>query len=116
MGQLGTSPFKMARDIGGYNGFALRFSQDKYSGLLVASAEQTLTVPDKFTDRCVAIFAYRPSSAVWVAVGATAVIPVGAIAAGASELNPIAREVDAGDVLHFISGVNTEIGIVFYAI
>lgn len=119
--------FSLVRDINGYNGFGLQFSDTKYSATLTQNTDTTLTVPSSgalggsktgLVDFWVAIFTFAPSSLTWVANNATAGVPAGAsFAATASELNPVARLVKGGDVLHFYSpGVSTQVGVVFYSL
>lgn len=111
-----TTKFKMTRDINGYNGFGLKFADDNYDTVLLASVEQTLTVPDKF-NKAVAIFAFEPGSLVWVANNKTATVPGAAFAATDSQLNPIAREVAGGDILHFITtNANADVSVAIYDI
>lgn len=109
--------FSMVRDINGYNGFGLPFSLNKYSAVLAQNTDTTLTVPS-YSAAYVAIFSYQPGSSVWVANGATAAKAAGAsFSAVTSELNPVARYVKAGNVLHFITGDTTAaVGVTFYAI
>jgi len=94
----------MIRDINGYNGFGLPFSLNKYSANLAQNTDTTQVVPS-YAPHYVAIFSYQPGSAVWVTKGATAAKPAGStFAAVSSELNPVARYVNAGDTLHFLTG------------
>ena len=70
-------------------------------------------------NKYIAIFSYEPGSQVWVADNATAAIPVGAsFASTTSELNPSARVVNAGDVVHFFTpdsgGAN--VSVILYAL
>lgn len=111
-----TTKFSMTRDINGYNGFGLHFSDRKYNMLLLNGVEQTLTIPaDNAT--YLMILTSEPGSIVWVADNATAVAPVGAIGAATSELNPIARYVNKDDVIHFITtDASIQVGVVLYAL
>lgn len=98
------------------NDFGLMFSDDKYDTKLAASTEQTLTVPSNAA-KWIAVFKYTPNVEVWVANNSTATIPGSAFAATDSEMNPDARIVAAGDVLHFISETaDTEISVMLYKI
>ncbi len=116
----------MIRDVNGYNGFGLPFSDLKYSTTLAANAEQTLAVPDLVTGsypktftraRWIAIFSYQAGKTVWVANNATAVVAGASFAAVSSEMNPVARMVDINDTLHFITADTTAIiGVTFYAL
>ena len=122
-----TTKFSMSRDINGYNGFGLAFSDTKFSATLVQNADTTLTVPSDGTlgsghsttaNKYLAIFSYQDGSSVWVALNATAAKPVGGtFAAVSSELNPVARYVTAADVLHFITGdTSAAVGVTFYVL
>ncbi len=121
------SKFSMTRDINGYNGFGLQFTDTAYSATLAATTDTTLIVPSSDSmggasfppdnkPRLIAIFSFDPGEAVWVANGATASDPAGAtFAATASSLNPAAREVKGGDVLHFYTtAANVVVGVEFY--
>lgn len=114
-----TVQFNMTRDINGYNGFGLPFSDQSYNTTLAADAEQTLTVP--YTQIAgmsgqIAVFSFAPGASVWVSLNATATSPSSSFAQTDSELNPAARLVQGGDILHFItSDVSDQIGVSFYA-
>lgn len=109
--------FSLVRDINGYNGFGLQFTINKYSANLATSTDTTLTVPS-YSSQYLAIFSFQNGSSVWVANNATAAVPVGAtFAAVSSELNPTARLVNAGDVLHFITAdASALVGVTLYAL
>lgn len=112
--------FIMTRDINSYNGFGLPFSTDKYSTTLSAGSEQTMTAPKSPYPDCpniLAIFSFSPGSSVWVSNNATAVVPGGSFSSVSSELNPAARSVKGGDILHFITSDDggDEVGVSFYA-
>ena len=123
-----TTKFSMVRDINGYNGFGLQFSDTKYSALIAEATDTSLTVPTGTTIgsghstntlRLLAIFSYEPGASVWVALNGTAAVPAGAaFASTTSELNPVARSVSAGDVLHFITpdSGGSNVGVTFYAL
>lgn len=119
--------FSMTRDINGYNGFGLKFTDTAYSATLAATTDTTLTVPDHSTmggatysenaqPTLIAIFSIDPGESVWVALNTAASTPAGAtFAATASELNPAARQVVGGDVLHFYTAAaNVVVGVSFY--
>lgn len=119
--------FSMTRDINGYNGFGLPFSVDKYSATIVADTDATLTVPSAgplgstsstYSNKYIVIFNYEAGASVWVALNATAEKPAGAtFASTTSELNPSARYVKAGDVLHFLTpDTSAQVSVVFYAL
>lgn len=113
---LGTT-LNLTRDAAGNNTFGLPDAPFKYQNSLVASTEKTLTVPGTYA-KYSAIFAVEPGAEVWYAKNNTAVLPVaGEFIATNSELNPVSREVKAGDILHFITGnADARIGVVLYPI
>ena len=110
----------MVRDINGYNGFGLSFSENEFQGILTSSSEQTVIVPTSpFADypNLLAIFSFAPGSSIWVALNQTAVAPSGSITSSSSELNPQARLVMGGDIIHFATNdVSDEYGVMFYAV
>jgi hypothetical protein len=119
--------FSMVRDINGMNGFGLEFTNTAYSATLAAATATALTIPgtaslggcNTQTKRLfLAIFVYTPGSSVWVANNATAAVPAGAaFASTASELNPAARLVQAGDILSFITTpANTDVNVLLYSL
>ncbi len=109
--------FNMTRDINGYNGFGLQFTDIAYATSLSANAEQHFTVPELSYELYLAIFSFDPGTRVWVSNGDTAAVPAGSFAATTSELNPTARQVKAGDILSFISpDVSVALGVYFYGI
>lgn len=123
-----TMPFAMSRDINGYNGFGLQFSDTKYSASIAQNTDTTLTIGGSAVmgaaaattyNKYIAIFSYEAGAQVWVANNATAGVPGGAtFASTSSELNPAAREVKAGDVLHFFTAdaSGATVSVVIYAL
>lgn len=122
-----TTKFTMSRDVNGYNAFGVVPSDTKYSATLTISTDTSLTVPGGMglggngfygNSRWLAIFNFTPGASVWFANNATAAVPVGAsFASTTSELNPAAREVAGGDVLHFICGsANVSVSVAFYSL
>ena len=111
------SQFNLTRDVNGYNGFGLPFAVDNYNATIVANTDATLTTPS-YAPHYVAIFSYQQGGSVWVAANATAAKPVGAtFASTTSTLNPTARYVKAGDVIHFLTGdTSAMVGVTFYAL
>jgi hypothetical protein len=106
----------LTRDIAGSNTFGLPFAKIKYDTTLLAGVEQLLTVPGP-SSKYLAIFSIEPGTSIWVANNTTAVVAGAAFTATNSELNPVAREVKATDVLHFITtNTNATVGVSFYAI
>jgi hypothetical protein len=104
------------RDVQGYNAFAPKFVLSKFNVTLASGAPQSLTVPSSNAN-WIALFAFEPSTKVWVANNATAAAPSGSFAAATSELNPAARSVKAGDVLSFVTDNTTaEVWVGFYEV
>jgi hypothetical protein len=119
--------FSITRDINGTNGFGLEFTNTAYSATLTQDTDTTLTIPgggalggskDSSSNYFLAIFSYDPSTSTWVALNTAAHTPAGAsFAATASELNPVARLVKGGDVLHFWShGTATNVSVILYSL
>lgn len=122
-----TTKFNMSRDINGYNGFGLTFTDTAYSATLAINTDTTLTVPSTIgigkqgyasTAQMLAVFSFDPGQSIWVAKNSTAANPGGAaFAATASELNPAARLVSGGDVLHFYcTTANVNVSVSFYSV
>jgi hypothetical protein len=111
-----STKFNMTRDINGYNGFGLMFAGDNYATTLATGVEQTLTVPDNYNN-WLAVFSFEPGSTVYISRNATATVPGGSFALTTSQLIPTARQVQGGDVLHFITNDTTAaVGVSFYAL
>jgi hypothetical protein len=126
--------FNMTRDINGYNGFGLQFTDTAFSATLTASTDTTLTVPSNSgmggngissQPLWLAVFSYDPGTSVWVAINTPASAPAGStFGATQSELNPAARLVkgkdnlgNAADVLHFFStGTAVNVSVIFYSL
>lgn len=117
----------LSRDINGYNGFGLTFTDTAYAATLAINTDTTLTVPSISTPGgnsyegttkplLIAIFSYDPGSSVWVAKNTTASNPGSTtFVATASELNPAARQVSGGDVLHFFTTeTSVNVSVLFY--
>lgn len=122
-----TTKFSLVRDINGYNGFGLAFSDTKYSATVAQATDTTLNVPNggcfgsgrsTVEQKYLAVFSYQPGSSVWVAINATAAVPAGAsFAVVSSELNPTARLVTESDVIHFITADSSAtVGVCFYVL
>ena len=122
--------YKLQKDVAGYNGFGLPFSNSKYSASLAITTDTTLEVPNgssmgtalNSVNRFLAVIQVEANLSVWCAVNATAAVPAGStFAATTSELiiggEYFAKEVKATDVLHFIAPTaGTDISVVFYAL
>lgn len=101
---------------------------NKYSANLQANAEETLTVPIVSVDyqsvfstsgEMVVEIVVNDDANVWMALGATAVIPLTTFSTTNSELIPIRQVfrkiVVSGQVLHFITADDdTQISVNFY--
>lgn len=118
--------FNMIRDINGFNGFGLQFSDTNSKVELAINTATSLTVPGSMgmgsngisaTSQWIAIFQYDPGSTVWVANNTTASLPAtSSFVSTLSQMLPTARLVSGGDVLSFISAQTAEVGVSFYAI
>lgn len=125
-----TTQYKLQKDVAGYNGFGLQFSDQKFTASLAATTDTTLTVPSSGSigaplnnvNKFLAVIQVEANASVWCAVNATAAVPAGAtFAASDSDLiigsEYYAREVKAGDVLHFLAPVaDTDVCVMFYAL
>ena len=122
-----TTQYNINAFVHGVNGFGLQFSDTVYSATLPASTDKTLTVPGasalgtvnaSVTPKYIAIFSYQDGRKVYVALNQTAEIPGGGdFAATTSELNPNAKLVKAGDVIHmYTPTADTDVSVAFYAI
>ena len=118
--------FNIDKNISGVNGYGLPFSVQVYSASIAATTDTTLAVPltnamgmvnATSATKFIAHFSYAPTAKVWVANNATAAVPAGTtFAASTSELNPPAKFVKAGDVLHFYSAAISDISVAFYVV
>ena len=101
--------------------FGQLFESIKYSASLNATTDTTLTVPGD-APKYKAVIKVENNGLVWVALNATAAVPVGAtFASTTSELindaKSICRTVSAGDILHFYTAsAGTDVSVVFYAL
>jgi hypothetical protein len=125
-----TVQYKLQHDIAGYNGYGLQFSDLKYSVTLTASTNTTQAVPLSGAigaplntiNKYLAVINVTSGDVVWCANNATAAIPAGdTFAATTSDMinggEYYAREVKAGDVLHFITAATgASVSILFYAL
>lgn len=112
------SIMNLTRDVAGNNTFGLPFSKFKWDNTLtVGGGAKALTIPAK-SAKWSAIFAIEPGAEVWVANNETATLPaIGEFVTTDSEMNPVSREVKAGDVLSLITGnADAKVGIVLYPI
>lgn len=112
--------FNIDSIIRGGTPFGLPFCVDVFSARLPATTDTTLTVPSEVKGNYIVVFGYsKPQAAskdVWVAVGEAATVPAGGtFAASSSELNPSAKYVKSGDVIHMIAVTDdTDVSVAFY--
>ena len=119
-----TTQYNVNKGVYGTNGFGSPFCDTIYSVTLSASTDTTVTVPSisglgniNATNKpqYIAVFSYKAATDTFVAVNATAAVPVGnTFAATTSELNPPCKKCQAGDVIHFISAGTPDITVAFY--
>lgn len=100
---MSSTKFNLTKDIGGYNGFGISFSQDGEGTFLAANTEQHFTVPSNHP-KWLAIFSFTPGANIWVDGINTAALPTSSFSSTTAELNPSARAVVAGQKLSFITG------------
>jgi hypothetical protein len=114
------SKFLMVRDSAGFNSYGLKPPGvgSEFQAILTAGIEDTVTVPSypyANTTNVVVIFDFAPGSMVWVAYNQAAELPTGSFRLTTSESNPTIREVQSGDVIHFITNdASDEVGVIFY--
>lgn len=106
-----------ASDSRGFNAYAPDFADVHKSATLENGDEQTFTVPGS-SQVWIVSFSIQPGTNIWVARNATAEVPTDeTFTSTDSELNPGARKVYAGDVIHCITDSTTaDVGLSFYAI
>lgn len=121
-----TTQYRVDPIVKGLNGFGINFSDTIYTATLTAATDTSIAVPKTAAmgtpcaatnNKFLAVFSYSSGSNVYVALNGTAAVPAGAsFAASTSELNPTAKIVQAGDVIHMISAATPSISVAFYAI
>jgi hypothetical protein len=105
-----------ARDSGGVSTYAVRFADisNKWGIALASNVAQSITIPATCSIWEMH-FGYEPGAEVWVADNVAATIPSGGTPTlTASEMNPIARIVNAGDVISLISPNGANVNVVIY--
>lgn len=112
--------------INGVNAFGAPFCKTIYTATLAATTDTSLTVPSISAKgtfpsvgqaKILAVFSYEAAKKVYVALNAAASVPAGAaFAASTSELNPPAKVVQAGDVIHFYGAAIADVSVAFYQI
>ncbi len=125
-----TTVYKLQKDVAGYNGWGLPFSDLKFSASLAITTDTTLVVPSSgaigaplnSVNRWLAVIQVEANLSVWLALNATAAVPAGStFAATTSDLiiggQYYAVEVKAADVMHFFAPTaGTDILVKFYAL
>lgn len=128
-----TVQFRRFDEVKGINDFGQQYSDQIYNATLAATTNTQLTVPgggimgamtsfggtnDK--NKVYAVIRVSFGDEVWVAVNATAAVPVGAsFAKATSEIvtsdETITKLVSVGDVINFFTaGATTSISVTFY--
>jgi hypothetical protein len=108
------------------SGFGLPFAGIVYSARLAATTDTSLTIPGGASlgkpmdnvNKFIAVISYEDAASVFVAKGEAAAVPAaGTFGATASELNPPAKIVSAGDVIHFMAvAADTDVTVALYSI
>jgi hypothetical protein len=105
--------YNVNKNFQGINSFGTNFCDESYSATLAANTDTSLTVPSnsamgfagaQTNPTFLAVFHYAVTTPVdvYVALNTAAAAPAGgSFAATASVLNPTAKVVKAGDVIHF---------------
>ena len=121
-----STKLNFGRDIQGYNAYAPPPAADKYSAVLAAGGNATITLPTN-SPYWIISFSFQAGSDVWVAYNGTAAAPAGAtFATTTSELLPGSRilqstnTTSSGTVATTINMLNNgtgtaDIGVVLYA-
>lgn len=106
-----TTKLLLGKDLNGNVTYQLPFSDTGQIVTLVASAEQSITVPQNCN--C-AWFAYTPGATVIVDPENTAALPTGTFASSTADINPVARNVTPGQTLSFICSTIASVKVSFY--
>lgn len=109
---------KFGRDANGFNAFAPRPSDIKYSVTLTVGDATSITLPGTDEIYC-ASFRYQPGSSVFVdTTGATAEVPAGnTLTVTTSELNPASLTLTAGTEVSMITDYDTaQVSLVLWRI
>ena len=121
-----TTLYNVNTVLQGVNGYGTPFCDTVYTSTLAAATDTSLTVPGKAAigmasagtsrNTYLAVFSYAPNAKVWVALNGTAAVPAGApFATSTSELNPTAKIVRAGDVIHFFCTAGSDASVALYS-
>lgn len=124
-----TTQYNIDKNISGQNGFGLPFCSQVYTATLAVAADTTLAVPASAAigvpssnsfNKWVAVMKYARAAAasgVFVSVNSVAAVPGGAaFAASSSEIEPDAKHVKTGDILHFFCAAAANVSVAFYAV
>jgi len=104
--------YNVNKTFQGINSFGTGFCLDSFSCTLSANTDTSLTVPgaavmgmapaDQAHNTFLAVFHYASNADIYVALNTAAAAPAGnTFASTASVLNPTAKTVRTGDVIHF---------------
>lgn len=125
-----TTQYKLQKDVAGYNGFGLPFSDLMWSASLAITTDTTVPVPLKGSmgaplntvNKWLAVIQVEANLSVWFALNATAAVPAGSTFAQTTSDLIIGSqyygvEVKGGDVMHFLAPTaGTDILVKFYAL
>ena len=118
--------YNINKNLYGRNGFASLFCDTIYSADLTAATDTSIAVPliakigmasaQQVNDTFLAVFSYGYGLTVYVAKNAAAAPPAGApFASTTSEINPTAKIVQAGDVIHMYCTAGGNVAVAFYS-
>lgn len=121
-----TTLYNVNKNFQGFNGFGAPFCDKIFTTTLGANTEATVTVPSTLSpgmapsattsNTFLAVFGYSAAATVFVAKNATAAVPAGnSLQSSTSEINPPAKIVKAGDVIHIVSAGTPSVSIAFYS-
>lgn len=110
------TPYRFARDINGYQDIlTLPVSNLAYTVGLTANLAQSFITPSDCS-YYILVFGYPATTAIWVAIGTTAVIPAApSINLGSSILTPLRLEVPKNTVVSMIAGATVRFGVRVYS-
>lgn len=124
-----TTTYNLDKNISGVNGFGLPCCDTIFTANIAAATDTSIAVPltagiglpSQTNNKWIAVMQYVRGTAtdgVWFAKNATAAVPNvdHAFHASTSELEPPAKYVQSGDVLHFICAGTADISVAFYAL
>lgn len=125
-----TTMYRLQKDVAGYNGWGLNFSDTKFSASLAITTDTTLTVPSSGAigaplnqvNKWLAVIQVESDLTVWFALNAVAAVPAGTTFASTTSDMIIGGEyyavqVKAADVMHFLAPTaGTDIMVKFYAL